>query len=137
MVPGAVGAAGPADDEMNGKKGGAPSPRVSDAGPVTPLARTPEPQSSLSDRLAVRVERARETLADTALYSTLSGASQTVTRRLGMLWEFSKSAGWIVGTSALVLVVPLLYEMDKEIVGNTANADAAPAAPGGAATPAS
>lgn len=95
--------------------GDAPSMHVSEAATAASLSET----KTLGERLI----RARDTLTETELYAQIANASSRVGQRLGSLWSFSKTAGWVVGTSALVLVVPLLYEMDKEIAG------AAPSAP--------
>lgn len=52
-----------------------------------------------------------ETEAAVALSKHLSRAGKVAAN----VWHFSKGAAWVLGTSALVLIVPLLYEIDKEI----------------------
>lgn len=73
-----------------------------------------EDQSTLS-RLSERLEDIRDTITETESYMRISKASKDVSAVLQSVWSFSKSATWIIGTTALVLLVPLLYEMDKEL----------------------
>lgn len=57
----------------------------------------------------------RDAVVETDTYLALSKHSTTARRAASYAWRFSKKVAWIVGTSALVLVVPLLYEVDKEL----------------------
>ncbi len=66
--------------------------------------------------MSARVERARDMLAESRLYAALSEAGS----RLRTAWHYSKQAGWVVGTSALVLVLPVLWEIDREHATNMA-----------------
>lgn len=56
----------------------------------------------------------------------MSSASQTTSK----VWGLSKKVAWLIGTSALVLVLPLLYEIDKEL-----GPGVEPSPPGAGATP--
>lgn len=113
---------------------------VTPAVPAVPapseIVANPGPVSTLSGLLiSERVERARDTLVESALYGRLSQVSEAVYERAGAVWGFSKSTAWIVGTSVLVLVLPVLWEIDRE--ASTAEAAAAIAAAADApATPA-
>lgn len=126
MTPGAVDNTAP-DPSSDPKPPASPPPAA--AASTRNMNGPPAGIASLAARLAERVERARDAIVDTEIYSTLAEVSSAVGERTGKAWEFSKQASWIVGTSALVLIVPLLYEMDKEISANDAAAAADAATP--------
>jgi hypothetical protein len=71
--------------------------------------------SNVLTRLKDRVDDARDALMESETGSFIVDASQKVGNVASAFWALSKKAAWIIGTSALVLVVPLLYEMDKEL----------------------
>lgn len=52
---------------------------------------------------------------ETEIVTKLSEKGTRVNKMVNKLWNLSKSVAWIAGTSALVLVIPLLYEIDKEL----------------------
>lgn len=70
---------------------------------------------SLLIQLQDRFEDARDALLENETGAYVLQMSEKVMNAGTMVWSFSKKAAWIIGTSSLVLVVPLLYEMDKEI----------------------
>lgn len=57
----------------------------------------------------------RDAVAETDTAIALSKHLSRAAKVAAKAWYFSKGAAWVLGTSALVLVVPLLYEIDKEI----------------------
>jgi hypothetical protein len=71
--------------------------------------------SNVLTRLKDRVDDARDALLESETGSFILDASQKVGNVASAFWALSRKAAWIIGTSALVLVVPLLYEMDKEL----------------------
>lgn len=52
---------------------------------------------------------------ETELVTTLSEKATRVSKVMNKVWNLSKGVAWVVGTSALVLAIPLLYEIDKEL----------------------
>lgn len=77
-------------------------------------------------QLQDRLEDARDALMENEYFSKFHAAGNKVFDASSTLWAFSKRAAWIFGTSALVLVVPLLYEMDKEMnISNPVDANSA------------
>lgn len=57
----------------------------------------------------------RDAITETEVFILLSEQYKDVSRIASSAWDFTKKAAWIIGTSSLVLVVPLLYEIDKEL----------------------
>lgn len=78
-------------------------------------------ESSVLTKLQERYEDTREALMESEPFAKIFDTTSKMVNTGSLIWAFSKKAAWVVGTSALVLVVPLLYEMDKEM-----NAGAAP-----------
>jgi hypothetical protein len=72
-------------------------------------------------RLKERFDDARDALVESDAGARVTDISEKVGNVTSTVWALTKKAAWIVGTSALVLIVPLLYEMDKEL-----NAGASP-----------
>jgi hypothetical protein len=66
-------------------------------------------------RLKERFDDARDALLESDAGARVADISGKVGNFTIAAWALSKKAAWIVGTSALVLIVPLLYEMDKEL----------------------
>lgn len=66
-------------------------------------------------QLQDRLEDAKDALMENEYVAKAYSGGEKAYDLSSRLWSFSKKAVWIIGTSALVLVVPLLYEMDKEI----------------------
>lgn len=52
---------------------------------------------------------------ETEFVTALSEKATRVTKVVNKVWNLSRAVAWVVGTSALVLVIPLLYEIDKEL----------------------
>lgn len=72
-------------------------------------------------KLQERYEDTRDALMESEPFAKIFDTTSKLVNTSSLIWAFSKKAAWVVGTSALVLVVPLLYEIDKEM-----NAGAAP-----------
>jgi hypothetical protein len=66
-------------------------------------------------RLQERLEDARDAIVESEIFERIYEVGCRVSDASSVAWSFTKSASWILGTSALVLIVPLLYEMDKEL----------------------
>lgn len=85
--------------------------------PVEQPSSSPEPMfppSSLS-ALAETLEEVRDEMSETEAVKILCEKLSQASRATEKLWSFSRAAAWVLGTSALILVVPLLYEIDKEV----------------------
>lgn len=76
--------------------------------------------SSVLAKLQERYEDTRDALMESEPFAKIFDTTSKVANTGSLVWAFSKRAAWVVGTSALVLVVPLLYEMDKEMNTGTA-----------------
>lgn len=70
---------------------------------------------SLAITLQDKWEDIRDAITDTEAYSVLSKRAASVNHAVSVAWSATKRLSWVLGTSALVLVVPLLYEIDKEL----------------------
>lgn len=66
-------------------------------------------------RLQERYEDTRDALMESEPFAQVFESTSKLVKAGTAVWTFSKKAAWIVGTSGLILVVPLLYEMDKEM----------------------
>lgn len=75
-----------------------------------------------------RLEDTRDALMESPAFARAAGATSAAGNAAAAVFAFSKKAAWVLGTSALLLVVPLLYEMDKEMNGGEIEAAAAAAA---------
>lgn len=76
-------------------------------------------RESLLGTIQDRLEDARDALLDNETGARVVEMAGRVVGAGTAAWSFSKKAAWVIGTSALVLVVPLLYEMDKEMSAAT------------------
>jgi hypothetical protein len=70
---------------------------------------------SFLTRLQERFEDTRDALMESEPFAQAYASAVKVVKAGKTVFVFSKQAVWVLGTSALVLVVPLLYEMDKEM----------------------
>jgi hypothetical protein len=86
-------------------------------------------------RLQDRFEDARDAVMESEPFAQVFESTAKALRAGRSVWAFSKQAAWILGTSALVLVVPLLYEMDKEMNVGAAGDPSATVGPGQTAAP--
>lgn len=66
-------------------------------------------------QLQDRIEDTKDALMESEPFAQFVDTSSKALSVGGSILAFSKKAAWILGTSALLLVVPLLYEMDKEM----------------------
>ncbi|KAK4537604.1 hypothetical protein CDCA_CDCA13G3629 [Cyanidium caldarium] len=80
----------------------------------TPLARARE-----------RFEDWKESVTETPLYQRVSGAAQRGYGWARKAFGLGSWVAWVGATSALVLVVPLVYEIDKELDAGGAGASGA------------
>lgn len=100
----------PGEDEITPQ--GANGTRVADgAMGASPNADGTDVLTNLQERL----EDIREAIVETETYEVLSKRAAAIRRTGASVWSASKRYAWIIGTSVLVLVVPLLYEVDKEL----------------------
>lgn len=82
------------------------------------LPSSDQPPSTGSNTLASLTEtweEVREAVMETEFVTALSEKATRVTKVVNKVWNLSRAVAWVVGTSALVLVIPLLYEIDKEL----------------------
>lgn len=75
----------------------------------------------------------KDAVQDTAAYHSISAKAHSIYSALSTVVQVTKRVAWVLGTSSLVLVVPLLYEIDKEMGPPTDN----PASPTESSTPSS
>lgn len=82
----------------------------------SPLALMPDarPAATMSS-FQETWEDIRDAVTETDVYIATSEKVTAVSRVASSAWSLSKKLAWVLGTSALVLVVPLLYEIDKEL----------------------
>lgn len=66
-------------------------------------------------RIQERLEDMRDAIVETETYDAISKRAAAVRRTGVSVWRASKKFAWVIGTSVLILVVPLLYEVDKEL----------------------
>jgi hypothetical protein len=66
-------------------------------------------------RLQERLEDARDAIVESETFEYVYSFGCKAADAGRVVWSLTKTTSWILGTSALVLVVPLLYEMDKEL----------------------
>lgn len=66
-------------------------------------------------KLQERLEDMRDAIVETETYDALSKRAAAVRRTGANVWRVSKRFAWVLGTSVLILIVPLLYEVDKEL----------------------
>lgn len=57
----------------------------------------------------------REAVTETEAYAVISERAEGIKNVTMSVWAAAKWCAWVFGTSGLVLVVPLLYEIDKEL----------------------
>lgn len=76
---------------------------------------TIRPSASSLTSLQEKWDDIRDALTETDAYVSLSRRSSAACDAANSVWTFSKRVAWVLGTSALVLVIPLLYEIDKEL----------------------
>lgn len=62
-----------------------------------------------------RLEDIRDAIVETETYAVVSKQVAAVRRVSVTAWNVSRRVVWIVATSMLVLVLPVLYEVDKEL----------------------
>lgn len=105
MVPGV-----PNDDEItaNANK---PSSSRSLGNTHVPYNSGSGPLTSLQDKW----DDIREAVMETDTYAFVMERAESVKNVTMSIWGTAKRCAWVLGTSGLVLVVPLLYEIDKEL----------------------
>eukprot|EP00871_Galdieria_phlegrea_P003811 jgi/Galph1/4430/GphlegSOOS_G3118.1 len=80
-----------------------------------------EPQTPSSlDKLHARVEEFREVITESDAYQRTAEVVESVVHYSKKILRFTGNVAWIGATTALVLVVPLVYEIDKELGVNAA-----------------
>lgn len=88
---------------------------------------------SAFDALLESYEDIKDAVLDNETFIAARKVAVNVSGVASSAWAFSKRAAWIMGTTALVLVIPLLYEIDKELgQGDTPTVDTTTAASGSA-----
>lgn len=89
--------------------------------------------SSMQLTLRDKWEDIRDAVTDTQAFKIISKHAAGVNKITSALWTNVQRFAWIFGTSALVLVVPLLYEVDRELAAENSaaniNSASAPTAP--------
>lgn len=89
--------------------------------------------SSMQLSLRDKWEDIRDAVIDTKAFKIMSKHAVGVNKITSALWTHVQRFAWIFGTSALVLVVPLLYEVDRELAAENSaaniNSASAPTAP--------
>lgn len=86
---------------------------------------------SFVTRFQERYEDTRDALMESEPFAKVFDTTSKLVNSGTLMWAFSKKAAWVIGTSALVLVVPLLYEMDKEMNAGAAAESSQVGEPGG------
>ncbi|PXF40237.1 hypothetical protein BWQ96_10041 [Gracilariopsis chorda] len=81
-----------------------PNGSIVDASAAAPLAALQEAWLDVKDAVQ-----------DTAAYHSISAKAHSIYSALSAVVHVTKRVAWVLGTSSLVLVVPLLYEIDKEM----------------------
>lgn len=101
MVPGV-----PTDDEI-----------TAETKPTTRSTRmtVSAPRSASAMSMQDKWEDIREAVVETETFATFHKGTSAVTSAVSYTWQVSKRIAWIAGTSAVILVIPLLYEIDKEL----------------------
>lgn len=89
--------------------------------------------SSMQLTLRDKWEDIRDAVTDTKAFKIVSKHAAGVNKITSTLWTQLQRFAWVFGTSALVLVVPLLYEVDRELAAQNSavniNSASAPTAP--------
>ncbi|CAN8075881.1 unnamed protein product [Agarophyton chilense] len=81
-------------------------------------------------------EDIKDAVTETPAYISLSSKLNAVSVVAHSAWTLSKKLAWVLGTTSLVLAVPLLYEIDKEMGPDVSLAATSPASPASSASPA-
>lgn len=96
-------------------------------------------ETDVITKIQDRLEDIRDAIVETDAYDIVSKQATMVRNATTSVWNVSKRVAWIVGTSVLVLVVPLLYEVDKELGSsfdaNSSNQSSSSSAPAGQSSP--
>ncbi|GJD08831.1 hypothetical protein Gasu2_31150 [Galdieria sulphuraria] len=67
------------------------------------------------EKFQARFEEFKEVITESDTYQRTAEIVESVTHYSKRLLRFTGNLAWIGATSALVLVVPLVYEIDKEL----------------------
>lgn len=71
-------------------------------------------------RVLERLEDARDALMESPAFQKGAQYTEKALAAGDKVWTVARKIAWVAGTSALVLFVPLLYEIDKELGGSVA-----------------
>lgn len=82
---------------------------------ITSSANGLPPSSGLLATITETWEEARDAVMETDIAISLIDKSEKLSKAAGKMWKVSKKVAWIVGTTAVVLILPLIYEIDKEL----------------------
>ena len=82
---------------------------------VTPYEEADEGEETALTKAANRYAEVREAVVSSDTYQKAAVWSEVAYEKGSWVWDKVKNVTWVVGTTALVAVLPLIFEHDREV----------------------